>query len=374
MEPMVDERGNKHYILEKIGTDGQGTLYATKNSDIIIRDSESDNALLYENIKFLPISGIEKLLLPVDYLEAPNIGYVLNIPEGFVPLSSISDLKTIGYKRRLGLLADITKVLVKLHALPVMYGSMSFARILISSKAQGPQASEAYLLYSAKMDFAMGFIEEMDADPYIAPEAQRGLGGTIASDSYSFGALANDLLNGEPMVQGFQELYERSQGDPPARPKISEFYRFFLQQLDLMLSCKKCHADFHYSVKECPGCEAAPPKMLKADIYDNIDGNKITRGFKVLEFASNRQCFWNYHTDNVLLDDKIEPRIDCVLNLSGDRKLHLIFKNLMDKEIIINEKKVPAGQGTVVALPCEMIRIRFKLYSATERYIDMVMV
>ena len=387
MEPVVDARGNKHYITEKIASDGQGVLYSTKNSDIVVRDAQGRNGDLkrYEYAKILPLSEIENLLLPIDYLEAPHVGYVLNIPEGYIPLSSIFSAgndnaadfyaKTGGFKRRLGILSEIAKVLIRLHALPIMYGSMAPSRIFITSRAAG---TDACLLYSVKMDFSMGFVEEMDADPYIAPEARRGQGGTIASDSYSFAALAYELLTMQGTLNvlpvEFKEIFDRSQLEPLDRPKIVEFYRLFLRQLDMLLSCKKCQADFYYDAEACPKCGSPPPKMLKATIYDQVAESVIDRGFKILEFAANRQCFWNYHTDNVLLDDALEPRIDCVLNISGDRKLHLIFKNLMDKDISINDKTVHAGQGTVVALPCELISIKFKLYSATQRCIDVVMV
>ena len=387
MEPMVDASGNKHYITERIASDGQGVLYATKNTDIIVRDAQGRKGDLkrYNYARILPLSDIENLLLPIDYLEAPHVGYVINIPKGYVPLTTMMNagndkaedfyLKTGGFKRRLSILAEIAKVLIRLHALPLMYGSMAPGRIFISSRASDMGAR---LLYSVKMDFSMGFLEEMDADPYIAPEAQRGQGSTIASDSYSFGALVYDLLT----MQGTQnvlpaeikELLDKSQAEPPDRPKIIDFYRLFLQQLDFLLSCKSCLADYYYDNAACPKCGSPPPKTLKATIYDQVEENTIDRGVKILELGANRQCFWNYQTDNVLLDDALEPRIDCVLNVSGDRKLHLTFRNLMDKDININDKTVAAGQGTVVALPCELISIKFNLYAATQRCIDMVMV
>ena len=379
MEPMVDEKGNKHYITESLGKDGQGTLYATKNSDIILRVADKENE--QSNFLLLPFIGeslnSEDLLLPLDILVEPNIGHVINIPEGFAPISTLKN--TTGLKRRLGILSELSKILIKLHSIPVMYGSMSPLRVFISPQAASNQVR---LLFSSKMNFSMSFAEEKDDDTYISPEAAKGSGSTLASDSYTFGALAyNILIFGiDPqqiasiLTPELEQLFERAKGEPAERPKIAEFYKGFLQQLDLMLTCKKCHFDFLYYAESCPSCAAPLPKMLKASIYDKIGNTTVPCGQKILEFATNRQCFYSYHTDNVLLDDKIEPRIDCVLKISGDRKLNMIFKNLMDKEIIINDKPVTKGQATVVPLPSEVINISFKLYSATERCIDMVMV
>ncbi|MCL2400194.1 MAG: hypothetical protein FWC91_10710 [Defluviitaleaceae bacterium] len=379
MEPMIDEKGNKHYITEMLGRDGQGTLFATKNSDIIIRVTYKD--IPYDEYSFLSVIGdsldTESFVLPTDNLKEPNIGYVFNIPKDFVPISTLND--TIGIKRRLSILAELAKVLIKLHAIPIMYGSMSHLRVLIS-----PQASnQVRLLYSGKMNFSMGFKEEKDADTYISPEAAKGKGSSLASDSYTFGALAYNILTlgKDPglhettiLTPELEQLFERAKGDPAERPKMTEFYKGFLQQLDLMLTCKKCLFDFFYHVEACPKCAAPLPKMIKANIYDKIGNTTIPHSQKILEFATNRQCFYNYHTDNVIMNGKIEPTIDCVLKISGERKLNLIFKNLMDKEIFVDNNPVATGQGSVVALPSELIRISFKLHSTTERCIDMVMV
>ena len=368
MEHVTDERGNRHYIQKKVGEDGQGELYTTKNSDIILRINE-DEPLICDNINFLPISDVDKLILPVDYFEN---GYVLNIPDGFIPLSfAMNEPSALTLKKRLGILTEISKVLTKLHSLPVMYGSMSPARIFISSK---PSSGDAALLYSSKMDFAMRFIKESDADLYIAPESKLGQGGTTASDSYTFGALATDLLDGATLTPELTKMLKRTQIDPKNRPKLSDLCKMFMQQFDSIVTCKKCKDDFYFDVTECPGCKSPPPRILKATLYDKVAGATTQRGQKILEFASHRQCFFNYHTDNVLLDSQVIPRIDCMVNVSADRKLHLIFKNLMDKDITVNEKLVESGQASVVALPCELIQISFPLFSETKRYIDMVMV
>lgn len=381
IDNVMDLRGNKHYILDRIGSDGQGVLHATKNNNILVRTARtspghkesSDDR--YENVKILPLSdenSVDKLLMPIDFLNEPNVGYVLNIPEGFIPLSSLMNEQKISYKQRFGILSEVAKILIKLHSMPIMYGSMSPLRIFVS-----PKEHIAYLLYSSKMDYTMRFKEETDDDPYIAPETANGQGGTLASDSYAFGALSYDLLtHGDTILAPeLKEMLAKTQKEPENRPKIYEFHKMFMQQADQILTCKKCQADFFYDVTECPKCAAPLPKMLKATIYDTVLGTNVSRGLKILEFASQRQCFYNYHTETILMDDPIVPSIDCVLNITEGRKLNLIFKNLMKKEITLNEKPVAAGQATVVPLPCEFIRITVPLHTKEVcRCIDMVMV
>ena len=385
VKSVTDEKGNKHLITGKIGADGQGILYATKNKDIIIRDAENRNehAQRYDNTKLLPLSEIDNLLLPMDCLKEPNIGYTLNIPTDFVPLSTIMTpgskldfyIKTGGFKRRLEILANISKILIKLHSLPCIYGSMSPNRIFISSKVM---SGEVFLLYSVKIDFMMNFTEEKDSDTYIAPESMRGRGSSFASDSFTLGALSNDLLTMEGAYDiidpKIKDLLEKALDEPSKRPKMSDFYKTFFQCLDSLVSCKKCYNSFFYDIKLCPNCQNPAPKLIKAVIRDKVGESNIVRGMKILEIATHQQCFYNYHTDIVLLDDDIVPRIACMLNISEDRKLNMIYKNLMDKEIYVNDKSVAPNQVMLIPLKSDVIRLNFKLYSKTERCIDMVMI
>ena len=365
METMVDQKGNTHYVKDKIGIDGQGTLYSTKNSGIIVRETVADDN--FENAAVLPLDELPNILTPAEYLKAPKNGYVIHLPEGVIPLENAGNLTL---KRRLTILANMAKILIKLHSMPIIYGSLSPLRIFIE-----PKTDEVYLLYSSKMDFCMRFTEENDADTYVAPEAQKGQGCTLLSDVYTLGSFTTDFLDLEKieLLEELKTLLDSTKKEPENRPKMSELYKILFKQLDLLLTCKKCKDDFHYMAEKCPFCETPPPKMLKASIYDVIEENPVQRGLKILEFAAKRQCFFNYHTENILLDTQIFPTIDCILNITEGRRLNLIFKNLMPKTISINGKTVSNNQATIVQLPCEIIKIEFPLYSEITRHIDLVM-
>jgi len=387
MKPMHDESGNAHYITTKIGEDGQGLLYQTKNEGIILRDAtgKDHDRLRYDDVKLLPVSEIKELILPGLYLRKPNVGYLMTVPADFVPLTRIIATdedtaafykKTGGLKRRLSLLVEISRVLHKLHSLPCMYGGMSADRVFVSKDSDN---NDARLLYSVKMTGFMPLAEENDTDPYIAGEARRGQG-DIQSDAFAFGSLAYDLLtmkDTHSLPDGMGEvvkLLDRAKSAEAAnRPKIIELFRAFLSQLDVLLTCQNCKYDFYYTANACPACKSKPPKMLRATIYDQVNQTRINRGFKIFEFSTNAQSFWCRHTDMVLLGDDAKSRIDCMVSLSGDKKLFFVLKNQMEKEISVNNKPLAPGQATAVPLPAKSIRISFDIYSSTRRYIDMVM-
>ena len=385
-ESIYDAKGNIHHLTQQIGTDGQGALYLTSNGGVILRMSperESD-CQRYDDAKLLPLSHIDNICMPIEYLQKPHIGYLITLPEDFVPLRTLVDVtkgqtptdfytRSGGTKWRLHLLADLAKTLHNLHALPVMYGSMSLDRVFIPPKTINPTIR---LLYSVKMDCSMTFQEEHDEDPYTAPESGQGQT-SLLSDSYAFSALAYDVLTlskelEKVITPEFKAIFtQAAEPTPTLRPKMINFYRAFLQQLDMLVTCKKCRLDFLYA-PACPFCQDSPPKVLKAVIYDQVEQTRIDRGLKVFEFAIMQHFFWNYHTDNILLHDSIEKSIESAISISADKKLTLMLKNLMDKDIFVNDIHLEPGQETNIALPCERILVSFKLYSSVTRYIDMV--
>ena len=380
MKQVTDDKGYKYSVKEEIGSDGQGKLYSTNNANVIIREAEGVDPKEYDNVKVLPISNIKKLILPDNYIG--NSGYVLKIPESFVPLSNLMKhgakddfyISTGGLKRRLDILAGIAQVLNELHAIPVMYGSMAPCRIFIDSDVSH---NDAYLLYSKKMDFSMSFREETDEDPYISPEAKKGMGSTLACDSYTFAALASDLLtnyNTQIISPALNELLNKAGREPGQRPAMLELHKTLLKELDLLIKCKKCMQDFYFETAKCPICKAELPRLIKASIYDESEGKILDRGTKVWEFAVGIQSLYNYHTDNVLTGDTIESRIDCAINVSRDRKVSFIIKNLMEKEIFVNKKPLPTRQATLIQLPCESIDISYPLFSSVKRCINLVMI
>jgi len=384
METMTDEKGNIHSLKKLIGEDGQGKLYNTGNKGIILRDAREheNDRTIYNDVKLLPLEDITNIILPGHHLL--ETGYVVTIPEGYSPLTGIMPadeedatkfyVETGGLKRRLAVLTELAKTLIKLHSLPCMYGSISPARIFISNEERG-----VFLLYSVKMTSTMPLTRDGDDEPYTAPEARAGLA-SLLSDVFSFGALAQDLLTHKgicPLPDTMDELTSllgQAQSMTLAeRPKLVHIYRLLCRQLDSLLTCQGCGADYHYTAPACPFCEGKPTKAIKATIYDQINETRIDRGVKIFEFSTTRQALFNHHTDLSLFGDEIEPRIECLINIS-DKKLHFILKNIMSKDIVVNDEVLPHEHAMAVPLPVPIIRVEFKLFATTTRKIDLVII
>ena len=351
---MTDSKGNVHLITREIAADEQGTLLATNNTDIIIRETNLHYKGSIRPSLYLMLSQIDQLILPLDYLESPHMGYTMNIPEGFAPFQAAdTDLKL-----RVKILAQVAKILSKLHAIGISYGSIEHGRIFVSNSGK---TDKAYLLYSANMDFNI-YLNEDDEEI------------DTTMDTFAFGSFASDILSGYSIDLQLKRLLTRSQDVPEERPKMIELYRAFLQQIDMLIKCKQCGLDMHYEDNFCPSCHTSPPSMIKATIYDIIDKTSFVKYLKIMEFNSSSQDFTNFHTDNLLMDDPIKPAINCGLDTSSSRNLNYVFTNLMDKEIVVNDVVTAHGDSCAIALPCDLIRISFDLSSKIKRRIDMVIV
>jgi len=380
----LEQIENTHNIKELLGEDKQGKIFSTQNAGIILRNAtpENDHAR-YDDVKLLPLQDIENIILPGHYL--PEGGYIMTIPEDYVPLSTIMTapdanaaeaakfyVQTGGLKRRLALLADLAKTLLKLHSLPCMYGSLSPVRIFISSDSA---KKDILLLYSVKMAATMP-PHDNDNEPYTAPEARDGLA-SLHSDIYSFGALAQDLLTAKntiPLTDELAEMLNRAVSETASeRPRLINIYRLLMTEMDSLLTCQGCSTDFHYTAEACFACGGKSSKALKGTIYDTVNETRIDRGVKIFEFSTNKQTIFNHLTNLVLLGDKIEPRIDCVINIAG-KKLHFILKNMMDKDIIVNDETIVPEQAKAIPLPIPLIRIEFLLHSSVTRTIDLVII
>ena len=392
MKQYVDETGNIHYAIERFGEDGQGLLYKTKNDSLLLRDASlaAFRPETLDDVKLLPLSDIKNMILPSCRL-ASDAGYVFSIPDGAQPLAAIMDtensdkwgfyLETGGLTRRLNILIGLAKLFLRLHALPVMYGSLSPYRILISAN---PKDSDIALLYSDGMSYAMDFKQAENSDPYVAPEVRLGKGGGTLSDIYVFAALAYDLLTltghcavlTDKMKAVFDKALQPkfvSWDDAINRPKMLDFYHLFIEMESTVSVCKTCGAPIFFGEGACTRCGAAAQKLLHAAIYDKISNTIVERGSKVFELSMESQFLYNYHTGNILLHETHKPTIEFIL-ISKGKKLLLVFKNLLDdKAITINEKTVASGEVSAVALPCKVIAIAIPFAHAV-RCIDIAIV
>jgi len=201
----LDTALTKHQITEKIASDSQGALFATRNPDIIIRERGS-----FESAKTLPLAGIRNLLIPMQQLDSG--GYALCIPEGVaaVPLGNLNYpacddfIKSGGLTRRLGILANIARCLMELHSLALIYGTLTAERVFVSAK---PTSTDACLLYSSEITYANDAAE-------------------IESDSQSFWRLAYDILTfGETQNTLSPEMREFFKTE---NPRLADFCKMVI--------------------------------------------------------------------------------------------------------------------------------------------------
>lgn len=386
MNTYEDDRGYVHTTEETFGVDGQGSLYTTKNRGILLRlfDAEWDVKPILEECKLLPLDRVDRLIRPSAFLSTPPTtlnGCIFTVPEDFVSLRAMLDkdpnentrefyTRTGGLKRRLNIAMYIARILLQLHSLPVMYGSIAPERILVSSD---PKNAEAFLLYSTGLSYSMNFAGRNDKDPYTAPETAVGQSSTIASDVSAFALMAYDLLTlrGEIPLENdaLQQLFDNAAQDTAVRPKLSAFYKAFSAWDDSLCICATCKADIS-PASSCGQCGAEATRFIKAVIYDRLEHGELHRYTKFFPFGKEIQHFNTSHTGNLLFHEAPERAIDFVLNVSPDKKLRLIFKNIQKKTITIDGKPIAENQSFVVALPKDVIEMAVPMHPQATRRID----
>lgn len=356
MENFIDEKEKIHYTKTLLGKDNQGSLYTTANSTIVLRNSSGRDIdkKIYPEISFMPLDEIKNIILPMCFLKEPAIGYVMEIPDNFVPLTEENYAET-EVKYRLKILMNLAKILNKLHQIPVMYGSISPLRILIPEDEIG---TEVYLLYSTGISCTVNLNTSENTDPYIAPETNAD----ILSDAYVFCKLAQDLLTDKevfvapPDVEAVIEKALKS--SPLERPRMSEIHETLKRAIEESVNCAKCNWLYHYEEKACPKCNVLRSKIIKAQIYDRISHTNIPKFTEIFDLDTESKFFFNYHIKDKH-EKENEPFIVFAFNVTKGKKPRFVFKNVSDREIEINSKVVIPGQAVVTEL-VNTIEIRVK--------------
>ena len=388
IQSFTDENGAIHYAADVVSKDSEGFIFSTKNPGIFVRVFD-DDIEFNETIEILRAHVIESvspflgLILPLAFLKEKSKGFLFSVPKearplwAFLPVDE-DPVKALeqyrsegGLKRRLAILADVARALIRLNSTGIMYGPISPSRIFVSLETQ--------ILVSCKTDFAARFIPDNSDDLYKAPETANGRGAGVLADVFSFAKLTRALLTHNGLIKNLgasflelDALLIKAEGSPEKRPKISSVLKSILRMQDVLVTCKKCAnvLDAADAPKNCPICESPSPKYYFARISDEINGKEFERGQKAIEFANARQSFYSYHTEAVvLLDSQTEAKIDVSLRLTPDKKLSFIFKNLMEKEIDVNGKALKPGATTALLASQDAIIISFLLGKKIKRKI-----
>lgn len=196
--------------LELIGhpmTGGQGAVYRTNHSNILVKLSNKDESE-YEkfvdevnDVRILDLPRDIKIAKPIELLEKPHVGYYMQLLSGMEPIKNLflpqKDIKKLleekaGILKRITVLMNISEVFAKLYEKNIMYGDISPDNIFISSEFEHNQA---WLIDADNMRENFESKRYIQTPMFAAPEVAKGEAfNTTYSDVFSFAVLAHYVL------------------------------------------------------------------------------------------------------------------------------------------------------------------------------------
>lgn len=196
--------------LELVGqpmVGGQGAVYRTNHSNILVKLSNKDESE-YEkfvdevnDVRILDFPRDIKIATPIELLEKPYVGYYMQLLSGMEPIKNLfvpqKDIKKLlkekaGVLKRITVLMNISEVLAKLYEKNIMYGDISPDNIFVSSKFEHNQA---WLIDADNMRENSESKKYIQTPMFAAPEVvRRECFNTTYSDVFSFAILAHYVL------------------------------------------------------------------------------------------------------------------------------------------------------------------------------------
>ena len=322
--------GTRYKLIQKLGRGGQGIVFSTdsgghavkllRNHSATARESLDDRLAM---VSRLPIEDLA-LARPIDRLRKPDLGYVMELYTGMVPIGSLSSapkgvaslaqwyLDGGGLRRRLRLLARTADLLAQLHGRGLVYTDPSLQNVFVSETAD---AHEVRLIDTDNLRAASVVGQAFYTPKYGAPELVNGRGpATSLSDAHAFAVLAfqtlalvhpllGDLVtDGEPkfeeralngelpwiddpsddrnrsrhgiprnlvlsprLAESFAAAFGPGLVDPPRRPGLSRWAEHLHRAADNALRCPECTGSFYRSQSQCPWCDAPRPAFVSLD-------------------------------------------------------------------------------------------------------------
>jgi hypothetical protein len=133
---VFDEHRNVYELERELGRGGQGAVFSVKGGrraiKVLFDRSSSQRELLRRQLKHIQQMNLElrelAIARPLEMLQPPHLGYVMELVTGMMPLSRLIDiprnvdslaewyLSGGGLRRRLLLLARCAEVLSQLHS------------------------------------------------------------------------------------------------------------------------------------------------------------------------------------------------------------------------------------------------------------------
>jgi len=328
---IIDERGQVYELESELGRGGQGSVYTVKGGKraikILFDRSKHRRELLrgqLQNIRLMHDLRDLAIAAPLEMLQAPHLGYVMELLTGMGSISQLiyppRDVKSLaewyldggGLRRRLLLLARCAEVFAQLHGKGLVYSDPSPSNIFISTDLD---AYEIRLIDADNLHHSSSSSTQSIYTPgYGAPELVLGRSGVnTLTDAHAFAVIAfqtlcsihplmGDLVgDGEPELEekalagflpwiddpddesnatlhGFprnivlspnlKKLSQRCFGEglrnPTKRPGISQWVEALYSAADFTVNCADCGSTYYANQKSCPWCDC--PRQLHVQL------------------------------------------------------------------------------------------------------------
>lgn len=359
-------------------------------------DTRSRLRARLEDVRILPLPELH-IARPLSMLRS-HAGYTMQLLRSMVPMRHlvaqpgtprVSEfyLEGGGLRRRLELLARSASILMRLHAMPVVYGDISPNNLFISAQRE---SNEVWFIDADNLAFESVAGKGVYTPSFGAPEVVQGQAGvTSLSDAWSFAVLAFYVLTqvhpfyGEYVEEGgweddedrealalagklpwihdpddsinhtsrgidralvvspalsrlFQQMFGPGRTDRTLRPSVAQLADALRQAADLTLSCPRCGWTFFVRTGRCPVCPAPRP------------------GF--------------FHLQVHRFDPDLDPDEPHALHNSA-ALLHAVFDGAISRSVVRRHLVVPtlAGEGDLPALELGVTRGRLVLTPLDER-------
>ncbi len=239
---VVDELGRVHRLGCCLGRGGQGAVYEVDGgrlaAKLIPRGAPARADRLRQRlaaVRRLPLGGLP-IARPMELLAAPQVGYLMSLLKGVVPLRTLLRpgigrhatpewyAETGGLRRRLRILARLADAFAELHGRALAYGDPSPANILVSAtgraNGKGTAAEAVWLIDSDNVTFESSptaAATMLFTPGYGAPELFTGRAGvSTLTDAHALAVIAYQVLVlthpllGDQILEGEPELEDEA--------------------------------------------------------------------------------------------------------------------------------------------------------------------
>lgn len=369
--------GNRYRLGRELGRGGQGAVYTVEGARLavkLLRDrSTRARERLRDQLAMVGRLPLEDLAVarPIEQLRAPEVGYVMELVTGMVPLRELMRpppetnslarwyLDGGGLRRRLRVLARTAEVFAELHGRSLVYVDPSPHNVFVSAESD---ALEVRLIDTDNLRSSSVDGSTVYTPAYGAPELVSGkaLPSTL-SDAHAFAVMAFETLTlahpllGDEVRDGDPELEERalsgelpwiddaedssnrsSDGiprevvlspglrddfaaafgaglsDPSSRPGLGSWTTHLHRAADRTVACPRCTGTFYFNHSSCPWCDTPRPSFVIAAVFIWDPRRRKGGGLGSLEEDAG-----------ILRDPRGKPRVVDAIAVSANESLWL---------------------------------------------------